>query len=395
MTNDILLSLDKGKSVLLVTLDVSAAFDTFNHSMLLERYRTDFGMEGLALKWMASYLEGRMQSVQIGTSKSEPYLSESGFPQGSVLGRPKFSMHTTPLDALVRSHEVEDQCYADDSNLYVTLDLKDPIQTQDQLLRIEDCLSDVSNWMLRNRLKVNASKTTSILFTPTSRTLSVPPTADIVFDGSIITTSNVLKSLGVLLDPTMTMTKQVNSVVSSAWIQLRNISKTRNQLSRKVAETLVNTLVTSKLDYCNSLLCCLPAKLLNKLQKVQNASAKTVLLARKRSHVTPLLKQLHWLPVELLCKYKILLLAYKVLNNSAPSYLKDLVSYHVPPRNLRSSNEKYLTRKYGKTKYGSRAFSCLAPSLWNSLPLSIRQAETLLDFKTKLKTHFFIEHFGP
>ena len=394
VTNDILLALDKGKSVLLVTLDVSAAFDTVNHSMLLKRYKTDFGIVDVPLKWMASYLECRMQSVQIGSDLSRPYLSDSGFPQGSVLGGPKFSMHTTPLDALVRAHEVNDQCYADDSNLYITLDLKNPVEMHEQLTKIEDCLSDVSNWMLRNRLKVNSDKTKSILFSPSFRTRSVPPTASISFDGENIESSDVLKSLGVFLDPKLTLERQVNYMVSSAWYQLQKISKVRNQLSCKVAETLVNTLVTSKLDYCNSLLCCLPANLLNKLQKVQNASAKTVLLARKRSHVTPLLKYLHWLPVELRCKFKILILTYKALNNSAPSYLNNLVSLYVPTRNLRSANGKFLTHNYGRTKYGSRAFSCLAPTLWNNLPQHIRQAETLTVFKTSLKTHFFVEHFG-
>ena len=304
VTNDILLSLDEGKSVLLVTLDVSAAFDTVNHSMLLRRYEREFGITGTTLNWMTSYLDNRVQAVQIGTSTSTPYSSENGFPQGSVLGGPKFSIHTTPLDSLVRGHGVEDQCYADDSNLYITLDMENTIESHEQLRKIENCLSDVSDWMLRNRLKVNAGKTKSILFSPRTRM----PFADttIKFDGSEIIASDKLKSLGVFIDKNMTLEKQVNYTVSSAWLQLRKISKVRNQLSCKVAETLVNTLVTSRLDYCNSLLCCLPAKLLKKLQKVQNASAKTVLLARKRSHVTPLLKRLHWLPIDLRCKYKVL-----------------------------------------------------------------------------------------
>ena len=127
-----------------------------------------------------------------------------------------------------------------------------------------------------------------------------------------------VKSLGVFLDDTLKLTDQVNFITSSAHFHLRRISAKRSIFNRKITETLVNALVLSSLDYCNSLNCGLPKKLLNKLQRVQNAAAKLIMLARKRDHVTPLMKQLHWLPMVYRCQFKIIVLTYKIIHGLAP-----------------------------------------------------------------------------
>ncbi len=137
-----------------------------------------------------------------------------------------------------------------------------------------------------------------------------------------------------------------------------------------------------------------PRSTLARLQRVQNRAAKLIMSARTRDHVTPILKQLHWLPVECRIQYKILLLTYKALHSRAPPYIEELLLNYAPSRALRSSAKHLLTVHRPRTStYGSRCFKFAAPVLWNALPLPIRNASSLASFKRSLKTHLFKNYF--
>ncbi|XP_072021896.1 uncharacterized protein [Amphiura filiformis] len=128
---------------------------------------------------------------------------------------------------------------------------------------------------------------------------------------------------------------------------------------------------------------------------VQNTAARLVLRVSRRDHITPSLKQLHWLPIKQRAIYKILLLAYKALNGMAPEYISDLVELYVPTRALRSSSEFRLSIPSYATKfYGKRSLAYAAAALWNTLPIHIRRASSTSMFKSQLKTHLFIQHFN-
>ena len=158
----------------------------------------------------------------------------------------------------------------------------------------------------------------------------------------------------------------------------RNIARVRKHLSFESNQVLIHAFVTSKLDYCNSLYYGLPDFLIKKLQYVQNSAARLLTGSCKYDNVTPIRKELHWLPVQHRIIFKILTLTYKTLNTDAPQYLKDLLQPYVPPRNLRSSSKKLLSvQKFNLKTYGARAFSISAPILWNQLPNSIRHSATL------------------
>ena len=191
----------------------------------------------------------------------------------------------------------------------------------------------------------------------------------------------------------MSMENQVNKITKSAYFQIRNISKIRKNLDTETTKTLVPALVISKIDYCNSLLVNLPKKLLKKVQRAQNAAARLISKTSKRNHITPVLKNLHWLPVTARINFKILLQTFKCLNESAPVYLTDLLS---TTRLLRSSSqaETLQVRRYRKKKHGSRAFQVAAPLLWNSIPINIRNAANISQFKSLLKTYFFTAYYS-
>ena len=155
---------------------------------------------------------------------------------------------------------------------------------------------------------------------------------------------------------------------------------------------IIHAFVTTKLDLNNSLPAGLPACARNKLQLVQNAAAKIVKGLKKYDHVSPALRDLHWLPVKRRIEFKVLLLCYKALNDGGPAYLKDMLHISEPQKSGLRSASDFLRLDRPKTElvtYGDRAFSFAAIELWNNLPLKLRAKETLSAFKSSLKTHLF------
>ena len=210
-------------------------------------------------------------------------------------------------------------------------------------------------------------------------------------DGSLVNTSTRIRNLGVIFDPTLTFLPHVNHVTKTAFFHLRNIARLRPSLTPSAAETLIHAFISSRLDYCNSILHGITSKTLNKLQYVQNSAARLLTSTRSRDHITPVLHHLHWLPVKQRIEFKLLTTTYKSLHDLAPTYLSALLKPHAPSRSLRSSDAGLLEvpKKIRRKTWGDRAFSVAAPTLWNALPKPIRDSPSLPTFKCALKTHLF------
>ncbi len=156
------------------------------------------------------------------------------------------------------------------------------------------------------------------------------------------------------------------------------------------AEMLIHAFMTSRLDYCKALLGGCSARLINKLQMVQNAAARVFTRTRNYDHISPVLSTLHWLPIKHLIDFKILLITHKALNGLATQYLSELLSHHSPPRPTRSQNYGHLIiPRISKSTAGGRSFFYLAPKLWKNLPKNVREVDTHCQFKSRLKTHLF------
>lgn len=385
VTNDLLLASDKGFISVLVLLDLSAAFDTIDHSILLHRLEHLIGIKGTALSWFQSYLSDRFQFVHVNDTSSTLTKVSHGVPQGSVLGPILFSLYMLPIGDIIRKHSIHFHCYGDDTQLYLSMKPDE----KNQLVKLQACLKDIKTWMTSNFLLLNSDKTEVIALGPEH--LRNKLCSDIaLIDGLAVASSSTVRNLGVIFDQDMSFNSHIANISKTAFFHLRNIAKIRHILSQKDAEILVHAFITSRLDYCNSLLSGCPSKSIKTLQLIQNAAARLLTRTSMRDHISPVLASLHWLPVKFRIDFKILLLTYKALNGQAPSYLKELIVPYYPTRTLRSQNAGLLVvPRVLKSRLGTRAFSYQAPLLWNHLPVSVREADTLSIFKSRLKTFLF------
>ena len=166
--------------------------------------------------------------------------------------------------------------------------------------------------------------------------------------------------------------------------------QSRSLIDSDTLATLTHAFVTSKLDYGNALLYGIPKTTMSRLQYVQNCAARLIKGARKFDHVTPLLIDLHWLPMTYRPMFKMLLTVFKILQGRAPEYLTELITIYIPSRYLRSNGSLILNVPRPNTKsWGDRAFSIAGPRLWNSLPIKLRMTTNIVEFKSRLKTHLF------
>ncbi len=390
--NDTLVAMDKGKVTALTLLDLSAAFDTIDHGILLGRLQNWFGISGLAHSWLSSYLSDRSQQVKLEGTLSPRVRLPFGVPQGSVLGPVLFTLYTTPLSTVIQNQSVSHQLYADDSQLYVSFSSGDSVT---QLNNLKSCLDSVWNWMHSNKLKLNPQKTEFLLIGHEQQRRKYLAQFPINLMDVETNPSKSVRNLGVIFDSDFNFHEHISQVCRSCYYHIRDLRRIRRHLTLDCAKTLACSLVASRLDYCNSLLYGIGSGNVAKLQRVQDTLARVVTRARPFSHAPPLLQSLHWLPVKLRINYKIRLLTFKTLQTGQPSYISDLLKRATPGRILRNNQGPLLTLPKGKTVTGSRAFSVCAPVLWNSLPLSLRNLDTVDSFRKNLKTFLFGLAYPP
>ena len=378
--NDIAMAIDQHNSVILVLLDLSAAFDTVDHGILLSRLSNRFGITGTVLEWFRSYLSDRACSA--------PHVLEFGVPQGSVLGPLLYSMYTSPLGEIARCHQMFYHFYADDTQLYITFRKSSVSDMNLSNAKLVNCVRDMDAWMLSNKLKLNKDKSKVLVISSSFRPR--PPLSSVDICDETVSCSPSARNIGVIFNQSLCMVPHVNALCQSSFFHLRNIGFIRKYLTYDAAKIIIHAFVVSELDYCNSLLYGLPSYLIEKLQHIQNSAARLVNQCPRFCHITPVLRELHWLPVSIRTEFKIMLITYKVLHDRTPIYIHELLQLHTPSRNLRSSNINLLVKPYfNLNSYGKQAFSVAALELWNNLPGDIKSANSIDDFKLKLKTFLF------
>jgi hypothetical protein len=254
---------------------------------------------------------------------------------------------------------------------------------------MERCVADVRRWMAKNKLKLNDSKTECLVVT--SKRAKKAPELTITIGDETIKPKVTVQNLGATLDSELSIEAHVRRVIKTSYFHLQRIAMIRNQLTTEACATILHATVTSRLDFHNGLLAGVAEKTLAKVQIVQNNTAHLLTKVGKRDHITPVLSQLHWLPLKQRIAYKILSQVHSALHSSsAPRYLCDQFTIYQPGRSLRSSSDQWsLVIPRARLQYGSRSLRVFGARLWNSLPLALRQPQTVLVFKKNLKTYLF------
>ena len=406
---DILKNMEEQKVTLLVLIDLSAAFDTVDHNIALDVLHSKYGISGLALDWHKSYLSGRKQCVNINGTHSKISELAYGVPQGSCLGPVLFTQYASSLFDVIHQHLDDAHGYADDHSLYLPFSPNSVLSQKEAITRMENCLIDVKSWMLSFKLKMNDSKT-EFMIVGSRQQLDKLCVDSIKVGDSVVTAVDNVRDLGAYLDKNMSMGAHIDAKCKAAFKQLYNLRRIRKYLTREATETLVHSFIFSHIDYCNALLYDLPQYQIKKLQRIQNMAAKLIFQQPKFSHNTPLLTQLHWLPVEYRIKFKLLMLTFKGVHKTAPQYICDMFVVRSNRYASRSStsiqdinfvngnvaseieSNHVICLNVPKTHretFMDRSLPVAGPVLWNALPESLRSESDLDSFKKLLKTHFF------
>jgi hypothetical protein len=391
--HDITMDMDRNQAVILVLLDMSAAFDTIEINQLLTTLKDYFGVHNTALKWIQSYMSNRFFSVQVAGESSNWKELRYGVPQGSVLGPLLFGAYTTPIRHILTKHHVHYHKFADDLQIYVSYNPAIVGEVERIQQQLKECIEEVQQWMLFNKLKLNAEKTEYITFLSPTQLRNFGLFNIQVGDVSISPVTEV-RNLGAYMNTHNTVKAQVDAVCKKCNYHLRRIGSIRRYITRDIAKGVVVALILSNLDYCNALLAGGPTTQIDRLDNILNRAARVVERASYKCHITPLLKNLHWLPVNARIQYKVALLVYKALHGLAPSYLESLFQKRTRDPRLRQIYDVTDLQPQRKVKEASKqALGQVGPTVWNNIPPAVRHSASLPLFKKNLKTYLFLNNF--
>ena len=233
-----------------------------------------------ALAWFKSYLTSREQFVNVEGGMSSRRSLLRGVPHGSVLGPLLYRVYTAPIADISKKHDLLYHLYADDTQLYISFNTDCCADLDEAKLRVERCVEEIDLWMCKNLLKLNQDKTELVVISSKFRNR---PNLEYVRVGDEFIAPNL----------SVRMEQHVKKICSEANYHLRNISKIRKYLTHDSAQILIHAFISSKLDYCNSLLYGIPKYLVCRLQRVQNTAARIVTLTRKYDSITPIMFKLH------------------------------------------------------------------------------------------------------
>ena len=283
--------------------------------------------------------------------------------------------------------------------MYVHLTHKNAASALDKL---SHCLEDVKRWLSTNKLKLNPDKTEFIVFGSKSQREKLNQPFPVNILGNLISPTDAVRNLGVWFDSDFSFSCHVRKVCKACFAHVRDLKRLRGHLTHEATLMAANALVGSRLDYCNSLFRGLSALDLRKLQCVQNSLARIVANTTKYSHITPVRKALHWLPIKYRSIFKTAMLVYKFLHSGNPKYFEPfLIPRHSAYNTRRSQSDgiflevPHFGSIFKSRKHFGLSFAYDAPMIWNDLPDEVRSANSLASFRSKLKSYLFGKAYPP
>ena len=293
---------------------------------------------------------------------------------------------------IAKKHGLVAHAYADDLQLYGH---SEPFNKNLLELRMSRCVAEIQTWMASNRLLLNPLKT-EVIWLGSPRRLKTCAKHGLTLAEAVISPSDYVRDLGVLLDGELSLSTHINRLTSVCYYNIRQLRSVRRCLTLETAHALVRALVHSRLDYCSGVLAGLPQLHLCRLQSLLRVAARLVLRLPSRAPVTELMRdRLHWLPFPQRIDFKLCCVVYKCLHGLGPAYLTQQcipVASEPARSHLRSSAKGDLVIPPTRTKtLGRRGFYYAGPFAWNRLPTHLKIGQpSLATFKKCLKTFLFL-----
>ena len=241
--------------------------------------------------------------------------------------------------------------------------------TSSLLLMMNDCFEAVHRWFILNGLSLNPDKSEAIVVGTAARQRREGETSTIALGGNSIAVSKAVRTLGVTIDSTLSFDHHVTNICKTSFCHIRALRRIRKLLLATDIRSVATAVVSSRLDYCNSLLNDMTDRNTNRLQRVLNSLARLITNSNSRRHITSVVAEFHWLPVNARIDYKLVLLTYEPLTTERPIYLSKLLIGQSDSYDLAVIVSYAMTAL--RQFFCSRAFCHSAPTVWNSLPCTI------------------------
>ena len=385
--DSLLNAMDNKKISALILLDLSKAFDSISHDILLRKLKC-VGASEKSVKWFQSYLSGRTQRVRIGSSVSKALPITHGIPQGAILSPLLFSLYTNDLPSMVQVSKLDS--FVDDSKMLLSFPIEHAVDAKHHL---ETDLNKVATWCCENELLINPEKTKFLLVGTRQLLTTLPLDMSLSFLKKTLLPVSYAKDLGVTFDRYLTFDKHVGDIVSSCMAKLCQINRVKHCFDCDTLIKIITTLVLSKLYYCSSIWCNTSTNNIKKLQAVQNFACRIITNTNKFDHITPALYKIGWLPVKEHLDYRDIIMSYKCMNGLAPPYLCELFNKRAQIHDRVTGNIELLHIPLCNTASGQRSFRFRAVRLWNNLDNELKQLP-FDTFKKKIKANMFDHYFN-